>query len=116
MQNRLPQKWNWILDKLDIAFQPIVNIHTGKIFAVEALLRNHQEVGFNSIHDIFDQLYLDDLIYSFDIQLRHKAIAKYVQIEGFRDIVFFFLCSAIQRSLMSSPKHRVTFFPSFKTS
>lgn len=37
------------VDKLDFAFQPIVNTHTGKIFAVEALIRNVEELEFESI-------------------------------------------------------------------
>ena len=43
MENQLPKEWYEKLSILDIAFQPILNIHTGKIFAVEALLRNYKE-------------------------------------------------------------------------
>ena len=53
MKNRLPQIWIDKLEILDIAFQPIVNIHTGEIYAVEALLRNYQDVGFKSIFLLF---------------------------------------------------------------
>jgi predicted signal transduction protein with EAL and GGDEF domain len=34
------EKWITILNKLDFAFQPIIHTYTGKIYAVEALLRN----------------------------------------------------------------------------
>ncbi|MDQ1268053.1 MAG: hypothetical protein QG560_696, partial [Campylobacterota bacterium] len=59
MKNSLPKKWVQNLKILDVAFQPILNIHTGKIFAVEALLRNYKEVGFDSIFDLFDEVYKD---------------------------------------------------------
>lgn len=90
MKNELPKKWLNNLEILDIAFQPIINIHTGKIFAVEALLRNYQEVGFVSIFSLFDQVYKDNLLYSFDIKLREKALKKFTQIDGFEDIKFFY--------------------------
>ena len=33
---------------LDIAFQPIVDIHTGRVFGYEALMRNFQRTGHSS--------------------------------------------------------------------
>jgi EAL domain-containing protein (putative c-di-GMP-specific phosphodiesterase class I)/GGDEF domain-containing protein len=90
MKNELPKKWLNNLEILDIAFQPIINIHTGKIFAVEALLRNYQEVGFASIFSLFDQVYKENVLYSFDIELREKAIRKFTKINGFEDIKLFY--------------------------
>jgi len=45
----MTKKWSEIIENLDYAFQPIIHTHTGKIFAVEALLRNT-----NNINAIFD--------------------------------------------------------------
>jgi EAL domain-containing protein (putative c-di-GMP-specific phosphodiesterase class I) len=69
-------KWNSILDNIDLAFQPIVDIKTGKLVAVESLLRNYREVGFNSIDEFFDTAYEDQVIFSIDILLRKKALEK----------------------------------------
>ena len=46
----------WInrLAKVDHAFQPVVNIHTGNTFGFEALLRCHSAAGFSSIDQLFD--------------------------------------------------------------
>ena len=77
MKNNLPKKWIHNLKVLDIAFQPILNIQTGKTFGVEALLRNHKEVGFDSIFELFDEVYKDNLLYSFDLKLRKKALKKF---------------------------------------
>lgn len=90
MKNDLPKKWINNLKILDVAFQPILNIHTGKIFGVEALLRNHKEVGFDSIFELFDEVYRDNLLYSFDIKLRKKALKKFITIEGYEDIKLFY--------------------------
>lgn len=90
MKNKLPKKWIKNLEILDIAFQPILNIHTGKIFAVEALLRNFQEIGYHSIFALFDKIYKDNLLYSFDIQLREKAFKKFITIDGYENIKLFY--------------------------
>ncbi len=90
MKNDLPKKWIHNLKVLDIAFQPILNINTGEIFGVEALLRNYKEVGFDSIFELFDEVYRDNLLYSFDIKLRKKALKKFITIEGYEDIKLFY--------------------------
>ena len=41
--------WDRVLHTVDCAFQPIVNIHTGALYGVEALIRNVDEAGFESI-------------------------------------------------------------------
>lgn len=47
--------WTEIVNKLDYAFQPIIYSYTGKIYAVEALLRNVQDIsGLENIDDLFD--------------------------------------------------------------
>ncbi|MDQ1244218.1 MAG: hypothetical protein QG565_558 [Campylobacterota bacterium] len=90
MKNDLPKKWVNNLKILDFAFQPILNIHTGKIFGVEALLRNYEKVGFSSIFELFDEVYKDNLLYSFDIKLRKKALKKFITIDGYENIKLFY--------------------------
>lgn len=89
-KNNLPKKWLKNLEILDVAFQPILNINTGKIFAVEALLRNFQEVGFSSIFALFDEVYKENILYAFDIGLREKALKKFTQIDGYKNIKLFY--------------------------
>jgi diguanylate cyclase (GGDEF)-like protein len=75
-------KWNEIIEKLDYAFQPIVYSHTGKIYAVEALIRGvHTIEGLNCIDDLFDSAFNDDFLYELDLQLREKAISKFSNID-----------------------------------
>ena len=88
--NKLPKKYKNILKQLDIAFQPILNIHTGKIYAVEALLRNHLDAGFKSIFDIFDTVSKDNALFAFDIALREKTFQKFTTIENYESIKLFY--------------------------
>lgn len=90
MQTTLTQVWLDRLDVLDIAFQPILNIHTGKIYAVEALLRNVDDAGFKSIFSLFDTVYKEGILYPFDIKLREKAFEKFTKIEGYKEIKLFY--------------------------
>jgi len=90
MDTKLPDNWLKRLEKLDIAFQPILNIHTGKTYAVEALLRNYEEIGFKSIFSIFDRVYQENLLYSFDIALREKTLQKFTQIKDYQNLKLFY--------------------------
>ena len=83
----MTQKWTSIVEKLDYAFQAVIHSHTGKIFAVEALLRNYEKIeNINTIHDLFDLAFKDDYLYEFDLMLREKAIKKFstIKIENLR--------------------------------
>jgi len=76
------KKWTEIIEKLDYAFQPIIHSHTGKIFAVEALIRNVEKIeNLNFIHDLFDMAFEVDLLYELDLKLREKAIEKFINID-----------------------------------
>ena len=78
----LNEKWNNIISKLDFAFQPIVNIKSGKIYAVEALLRNVKEAGwYHSIFSLFDDAFHDGVLYQLDLELRQIAFSKFAKID-----------------------------------
>lgn len=78
------------LHVLDVAFQPIVDIHSGTIFGVEALLRGTDTLGFESIFAFFDRLYEENILYTFDLRLREKVIEKFCSIEGYENLKLFY--------------------------
>lgn len=77
-------------DILDIAFQPIVDIHSGITFGVEALLRGTDVLGFTSIEAFFDHLYDENILYTFDLLLRDKVIEKFCMVEGYEHLKLFY--------------------------
>ena len=81
--------WTDYLHKLDIAFQPIVSMHSGKLYGVEALLRGVTDVGFESIADFFDKAYEKNILYTVDLALREKVIKKFTCIENNKKIKLF---------------------------
>ncbi|HIQ50913.1 MAG TPA: GGDEF domain-containing protein [Nautiliaceae bacterium] len=77
------------IEKIDFAFQPIVNIKSGETFAVEALIRNTNKLGFTSIFEFFDKAYEKGILYKLDLILREKAIEKFLRI-NIRDLKLFY--------------------------
>ncbi len=77
------------IDKLDFAFQPIINTYSGKTFAVEALIRNTHKLGFNEISDFFDYIYKKNMLFEIDNILREKAFKKYKAI-GIKELKLFY--------------------------
>ncbi|MEA1920585.1 MAG: EAL domain-containing protein [Campylobacterota bacterium] len=73
----LDNKWLAIVEKLDFAFQPIVHVKSGNLYALEALLRHTEEAGFYSIFSCFDEAFHEGVLYQFDLALRKKAFKKF---------------------------------------
>lgn len=82
--------WAQILGKLDFAFQPIVNIHTGFCFGYEALLRNHHEAGFASIQDVFDTCHTKGVLTEVHDILLDKVFAKFCRLPFHQRVKLFF--------------------------
>lgn len=72
--------WINALSKINYAFQPIVNIHTGICYGYEALLRGWKEAGFTSIESIFDKAYEEKCLHNVELALRTNAISTFSKI------------------------------------
>ncbi len=86
----LDEKWLQRISCIEYAFQPIVNIHTGFCYGLEALLRNYEAAGFDSIGAFFDKAFEDRLLYRVDLMLREKALKKLSLLGWNRQIKLFF--------------------------
>jgi diguanylate cyclase (GGDEF)-like protein len=87
----LAEKWRTIIfGIIDHAFEPIVNIHTGATFGYEALLRNYQAAGFETIWEFFESAYTEGALYQVELLLREKAIEKFCR-SGLQERLKLFL-------------------------
>lgn len=84
------KQWEKIIETLDFAFQPIIDINTKEIYGVEALLRNYEEVGFDAISKVFDRAYEENILFDLDLLLIEKAIEKFKEIPFWREIKLFY--------------------------
>lgn len=87
---------------LDIAFQPIVDIHTGRVLGFEALTRNVQSLGFSSPTEFFDRCHDDGQLLAVEEYLLTQAFDKFARIEGHKTLKLFINLDG--RNIMAGPK------------
>ncbi|HEB78955.1 MAG TPA: EAL domain-containing protein, partial [Rhodospirillales bacterium] len=77
-----PEIWlRDLRDNINFAFQPIVNIHTGACYGVEALLRGYEDLGFDKIPDVFDYAHHNGMLHKTEITLKEMSISKFAKLE-----------------------------------
>ncbi len=69
--------WSEVLERVEYAFQPIVNIHTGAVFGLEALLRNQASAGFDTAQCLFDRAFLDGRLETVSLALLDRAVRRF---------------------------------------
>jgi diguanylate cyclase (GGDEF)-like protein len=85
----LGPRWLAIAQHLDVALQPIVNIHTGRCLGYEALLRGTEAAGFSSIHAFFDACAADKCLAEMEILIADLALRKFAGLPHHRDLKLF---------------------------
>jgi len=75
----LPAPWSARLQGLSHAFQPVVNIHSGHTYGLEALLRGMEAHGFDSATALLDAAHADGVLPAVECALKERAIRAYAQ-------------------------------------
>ena len=91
-----------LCERLDYAFQPIVNIHTGAVFGFEALLRGLDNLGFRTVDGLFSAADGEGILLELESALRDKAIASFARIPDVRHARLLFNLDS--RSLINEPR------------
>lgn len=86
----MDKKWLDLIENVDYAFQPIVNIHSGKIYALEALIRDFKSEYFPTIDSVFDAACSENMLYKIDMLLREIAIKKFVKCSFSNEMKLFY--------------------------
>ncbi len=86
----MEEQWKRDIEIVDFAFQPIINIHTGICYGVEALLRGNEKAGFPTIESFFDRAYEEQYLFGADVLLREKAMRKFSAIPFHERIKLFY--------------------------
>ena len=76
--------------KIEYAFQPIVDIHSGVTYGSEALLRGPAMLGFETIQALFDYAFSNNIIHQVDIALRRKALSAFANLKNSANYRLFF--------------------------
>lgn len=85
----LPPRWHALAQKLDMALQPVVNIHSGRCLGYEALVRGTDAAGFVSIAAFLDACAADGVLADMEALLAEKAMRKVAGLPHARDIKLF---------------------------
>lgn len=85
----LPLDWIRALHTLDYAFQPIVQMRTGRCHGLEALLRGFARSPFTSAHEMLDAAHAQGLLAEVERALHAKAIAAFQALEGWPEARLF---------------------------
>lgn len=64
------------LKELDFAFQPIVDLKSGKTIAFESFLTDYEKIGFKTRDELLDDAYKNKTLYALDILMREKILIK----------------------------------------
>jgi diguanylate cyclase (GGDEF)-like protein len=95
-------KWDLILKMIRYDAQAIVDIKSGKTYAVELLLRDYDKVyNFYSIFNFFEEAYTNGVLYDISISLLQKALQAFSQ-STFK-----------QSKLFYNLDYRIVFMPNF---
>ncbi len=81
--------WATVLDGLVHAFQPIVQMRTGRCHGFEALLRGWDRFGFANPNALFDRAMADGLLPEVESALMAKAAARFGALAGATDSKLF---------------------------
>jgi len=76
--------WQDTVDILEYAFQPIIDFETKKCYGYEALLRNVNEAGFESIQALLNLSYGANLAQFLNSLLIEKAIKKFIALKNLK--------------------------------
>ena len=82
--------WSQVLDLLDYAFQPIVNIHSGVCYGHECLMRNFNVAGFATPYALLDRAFSEQMLTFVEQSLRQKALEKFATIENCDKVRLFY--------------------------
>ena len=99
----IPETVGEIAAAIDYAYQPIVNVHTGVVYAYEALMRGHEAAGFSSIRELLDHAHEHDISVALDRALYEIAIAKFAQFGPANNARLFL---NLDNRLLSNPSYR----------
>ena len=82
-------RWALLEESLDIALQPVVNLHTGVCYGYEALMRNYELAGFHSVAEVLDCCAAHGRLTEMEGILRDKALRKFARLPHQRSVRLF---------------------------
>jgi EAL domain-containing protein (putative c-di-GMP-specific phosphodiesterase class I)/GGDEF domain-containing protein len=83
------RRWADVVADLGIAFQPIIDIHSGRTFGVEALMRGVERHGFTSPIQLLNQAHAENALPEFEAQFLDRAMQQFATHPDWRTLKLF---------------------------
>ncbi|MGR0185369.1 bifunctional diguanylate cyclase/phosphodiesterase [Azospirillum aestuarii] len=99
----LPAEWTRLLAGLSVAFQPIVQMRTGRCHGMEALLRGLERSPFASPNDLLDAACMQGVLAEVECALHAKATAAFRALDHWQDAKLFLNIDARVVGVAGSP-------------
>ena len=108
IESELPAWWRRVLTTLDYAFQPVVQVRTGRCHGMEALLRGFDKthslgVPFQSPPELLDAAFADGVLLAVERVLHAKAVKAYRALDGWENGKLFLNIDARLIGVPGSP-------------
>jgi EAL domain-containing protein (putative c-di-GMP-specific phosphodiesterase class I)/GGDEF domain-containing protein len=71
------RRWADVVDDLGIAYQPIIDIHSGRTFGFEALMRGVERHGFTSPIQLLNQAFAESALPDVEARFLDRAIKQF---------------------------------------
>lgn len=85
----LPPRWLLVVEKLEMALQPLASIHSSRCIGMEALMRGYDRVGYESAQALLNEAYQTGCLPEVEAALHEKAILAFQQNPGYQDLKLF---------------------------
>ncbi|WP_307833718.1 GGDEF domain-containing protein [Azospirillum brasilense] len=99
----LPAQWTELLAGLSVAFQPIVQMRTGRCHGMEALLRGLERSPFATPNDLLDAACMQGLLAEVECALHTKAAAAFRKLDNWPGAKLFLNIDARVVGVAGSP-------------
>ncbi|MBL8642814.1 MAG: EAL domain-containing protein [Rhodospirillaceae bacterium] len=83
------RRWADVANDLDIAFQPIIDIHTGRAFGFEALMRGFNRHQFDSPIDLINRCWEDGYLDILEERIIERSFAHFTTLPEWRSLKLF---------------------------
>ncbi|MCA1794576.1 MAG: GGDEF domain-containing protein [Desulfotignum sp.] len=91
------------LTNVEHVFHPIVNIHTGQLFGVEAQVHDNHRAGFENMADLIDTARKKGLRHQLDMYLRQKVFTEFFRFKQKHPVKLFY---KLDPRICRSPDYR----------
>jgi len=84
------KKWATIVEKIEFAYEPIVNIYSGATFGFEISIKNFADFGYSEEKELYDDAHKERLLVPVELYIRKNAVTTFMSKFDIKGIKLFY--------------------------